>query len=256
MLAQPRKVALVTGAGIRIGAAIATALCEHGHTVWIHCGRSTTEAHALAATLRERHGEDAIAGVVPADLREPSERAALVAEVLDPASTTGGRLDVLVNNAASFERGEFLSRTDAELERVLQLNLVAPLSLVRSCAAALARAESGCVVNIVDVHGLVPVAGYLDHCVAKAGLELATRALAVELAPVRVNAVAPGTVEWPTDPRFDRPELREAVVRRIPLGRIGTREDVAGAVLYLVGARHTSGHCLVVDGGRMAAAGA
>jgi pteridine reductase len=166
---------------------------------------------------------------------------------------------VLVNSAASFEHGSFTSRTDDDLARVLQLNLVAPLSLIRGCAAALSR-SAGCVVNICDVIGLLPVAGHLDHAIAKSGLELATRTLAVELAPVRINAVAPGTVDWPTDPRFDEgattgSELRAEVLRRIPLGRIGTPEDVAGAVVYLVGARHVTGHCLVVDGGRTAQIG-
>src|SRR5262249_12381979 len=138
--------------------------------------------------------------------------------------------------------------------RVLAVNLVAPISLVRGFAAALMERE-GCIVNIVDVFSRAPTRGYLDHAIAKGALEVATRALAIELAPVRVNAVAPGTVDWPTDPRFANEQVRAAVLRQIPLGRIGTPEDVAGAVTYLVGARHTSGHTLLVDGGRTAAGG-
>jgi pteridine reductase len=253
--ADARPVALVTGAAIRVGAAITTALAECGYRVWIHHGRSSAPAAELSARLRARHGEHAVAGIVPADLTQPEARARMVATVLADDGPAGGRLDVLVNSAASFERGAFASRSDDDLLRVLQLNLVAPLSLVRAFAPAIATA-GGSVVNIVDVIGLVPVAGHLDHAVAKAGLELATRALAVELAPVRVNAVAPGTVDWPTDPRFaEGSRAREAVLRGIPLGRIGTPEDVAGAVTYLVGARHVTGHCLVVDGGRTAAIG-
>lgn len=244
-MTDERPIALVTGAAVRVGAAIATALADAGHRVWIHHHRSGEAALALAQRLRARN--DAVAGVVAADLSDANARAELVATVL-----AGGRLDVLVNSAASFERGDLLARTDADLERVLRLNLVAPIALVRACARTLGAAPHGCVVNIVDAFGRAPVPGYLDHCVAKAGLELATRALAIELAPLRVNAVAPGTVDWPTDPRYADAKVRAGVLAQIPLGRIGTPEDVAGAVTYLVGARHVTGHTLVVDGGRTA----
>jgi small subunit ribosomal protein S21 len=139
--------------------------------------------------------------------------------VTAPTGPAGGRLDLLVNNAASFERGDFRTRSDADLRRVLEVNLVAPVSLARGLAPAL-TAASGSIVNILDVAGYQPWRGYLDHCTAKAGLAMATRALAGELAPaVRVNGVAPGTVAWPEDdPRFaaDSP-VRAAILRAIPL---------------------------------------
>lgn len=246
-MADERPIALVTGAAVRVGAAIATALADAGHRVWIHHHRSGEAANALAQHLRARIGAHAVAGVIAADLSDADARARLVATVL-----ASDRLDVLVNSAASFERGDLLTRTDDDLERVLRLNLVAPIALVRACARTLTASPDGCVVNIVDAFGRAPVPGYLDHCVAKAGLELATRALAIELAPLRVNAVAPGTVDWPTDPRYADAKVRAGVLAQIPLGRIGTPEDVAGAVAYLVGARHVTGHTLVVDGGRTA----
>jgi pteridine reductase len=238
------KVAIVTGGAVRVGAGIVRTLAQHGWRVWIHHHHSP--ADDLAAELG-----DAVLGCVRADLAIASERTRLC----DVVTGEQGRVDLLVNNAASFERGAFLSRSDADLERVLATNLVAPLSLARTLAPALVR-TGGSIVNIVDVAGIHPIVGYLDHCVAKAGLEAATRALAVELAPVRVNAVAPGTVAWPTDGRHDEGSpARAAVLRQIPLGRIGTPQDVAGAVLYLANAPFVTGSCLVVDGGRVAASG-
>lgn len=240
-MVEAGRVAVVTGGAVRVGAAIVRTLARHGWRVWIHHHRSP--ADDLAAELG-----DAVIGCVCADLAIASERVRL-------CDAVRGRVDLLVNNAASFERGAFVSRTDADLERVLATNLVAPLSLARALAPALAQ-SSGSIVQIVDVAGLHPIAGYLDHAVAKAGLEIATRALAVELAPVRVNAVAPGTVAWPTDGRHDEGSpAQAAVLRQIPLGRIGTPEDVAQAVLYLADAPFVTGSCLLVDGGRVAAMG-
>lgn len=242
------KVALVTGGGVRIGAAIVRILVEHGWRVWIHHHRSVAPARALAAELGPR-----IASAVQADLAVPGERATLAAAVLDPHGAFGGAVDLLVNSAASFERGAFTSRSDADLERVLATNLVAPVSLVRHLAPALAR-RGGSVVNIADITGLHPVLGYADHCIAKAGLEMATRALAAELAPVRVNAVAPGTVAWPVDEHHaEGSATRTAIERQIPAGRIGTPRDIAQAVLFLADAPFVSGACIVVDGGRTAA---
>lgn len=245
-------VALVTGGAIRIGGAISRALAQAGYRVWIHYHRSQAEAAALAGELG-----DACIGTVAADLADEAARASLCARVVDPAGPAGGRLDLLVNNAASFERGAFVGREDADLRRVLEVNLVAPLSLTRGVARALVAAR-GAVVNILDVAAFQAWRGYADHCTAKAGLAMATRALAVELAPaVRVNGVAPGTVAWPADdPRFaEGAELRERIVRAIPLGRIGSPEDIAETVVFLARSRFITGQVVAVDGGRLAAGG-
>lgn len=242
------KVALVTGGGVRVGAAIVRALVEHGWRVWIHHHRSVEPARALAAELGST-----IATTIAADLSRADGRKTLADAVLDPRGPYGGAIDLLVNSAASFERGAFASRTDDDLERVLATNLVAPMSMVRHLAPALGR-RGGSVVNIADITGLHPLVGYTDHCVAKAGLEMATRALAGELAPLRINAVAPGTVAWPTDDHHaEGTATRTAIEGQIPAGRIGTPQDIARAVLFLADAPFVSGACIVVDGGRTAA---
>lgn len=247
----PAPIALVTGAAVRVGHAIATALTAAGYRVWLHHHRSAAAAQQLHAAL-SASARMPLPPPIAADLLDERARAQLAATVLDPAGPTQGRLDLLVNNAASFERGPFTSRTDADLRRVLELNLVAPLSLARAFAPALARGP-GSIVNILDVAAVHPWPEFLDHCTAKAALLTATRGLAVELAPVRVNAVAPGTVAWPDG--LDDPLRQRAVVEQIPLGRIGSPADVARAVLFFADNRHVTGQTLAVDGGRLAAVG-
>ena len=246
-------VALVTGAAVRVGRAITEALAAAGYRVWIHHHHSVEQAQALAHQLG-----DAAAGVLAADLTDAVQREQLMQSVTAPHGPQRGMLDLLVNNAASFERGPFLDRTDDDLRRVLELNLIAPLALARSFARARQGTDLGAasVINIVDVAGYHPWRGYLDHCVSKAGLLMATRALAVELAPLRVNGVAPGTVAWPESPGYaPQSPARRHIEASIPLGRIGAPSDVAGAVVFLAQSRFVNGHVVAVDGGRLAAAG-
>lgn len=252
-------VALVTGGARRVGAAISRALADAGFRVWIHHRRSDDEANRLRTEI----GTERCA-VARADLASPAERSALIAEVADPEGPFDGRLDLLVNNAASFEHGTFEERTDDDLRRVLEVNFVAPLSLVRGLLPRLRAARppsdlvpTPCVVNVLDLGALTPWPGYVDHCAAKAALENATRSLAVALAPhVRVSAVVPGTVLWPDDPAFaEGAPARRRIEARIPLRRPGTPHDVARAVLYLAAAPYVTGEIHRVDGGRLAAAG-
>lgn len=248
-----KPVALVTGGAIRVGRAIGAALAAAGYRVWVHYNRSQDDAESMARELG-----DACVGLLRGDLSDEAARADVCRRVTDPDGSAAGRLDLLVNNAASFERGSFAARGDADLRRVLEVNLIAPISLARGLAGALAQRE-GSVVNLLDVAAFQPWRGYFDHCTAKAGLAMATRALALELAPrVRVNGVAPGTVMWPEeDPRFaEGSEIRARIERAIPLGRIGTPEDVARAVVFLAQSPFITGQALAVDGGRLAAGAA
>lgn len=235
-------VALVTGAAVRVGKAITEALTHAGYRVWIHHHRSGASAQALAETLP--HGLPAVA----ADLSDAQGRAALVDRVLDPGGPADGRLDLLVNNAASFVRGPLAQTDDATLRGVLELVLVAPLSLTRRALPALRRGP-GAVINIGDLLARHPDADVAVHAAAKAGLEAATRALSLELAPIRVNTVVPGTVAWPAG--TPQP-AREATERRNALGRIADPRDVAEAVLFLARAPAITGQSLVVDAGQSA----
>jgi len=223
------RVALVTGAGVRVGAAIAKHLARHGWLVLAHyrTHRPRGFRHVFAADLAAPDGPDLLARAVRREV---------------------GELDLLVNSAAGFDERP-LARTDAAaFDAQMDLNARAPLLLTRACAAMLRRSR-GAVVNVVDVGGgLVAWKGFAAYCASKAALARLTECLALELAPrIRVNAVAPGTVLWPDAYGAAR---RRELTRRVPLGRIGTPEDVAAAVRFLAEATYMTGAILPVDGGR------
>ena len=235
--------ALVTGAAKRIGAVVARALHRRGLDVAIHYRTSRHDAKALARTLvRDRADSAATFGC---DLRDSGAPRALVADVI----ARFGSLNVLVNNASSFYATPIESATEAEWDDLVGTNLKAPFFVSKAAAPFLA-ANRGAIVNLADIHGRNPVAGYPAYCSAKAGLIMLTRALALELAPnVRVNAVAPGIALWPVDDNDE--EAHERAIQLVPLRRGGSAEEVADAVTWLaLDAPYTTGEVIAVDGGR------
>lgn len=223
------RVALVTGAGVRVGNAIARDLARAGWTVAAHY---------------RSHRPRGFAAALQADLALPDGPATLAADF----RAGFRRLDLLVNCAAAFDAAP-LARTDAALfDAQMDLNARAPLLLAKALLPLLRRAR-GAIVNVADVGGgLVPWRGFSAYGASKAALVRITEALALELAPaVRVNAVAPGTVLWPESYPASR---RRKLAARIPLGRAGTPGDVAAAVRFLAEAPFVTGAVLPVDGGR------
>jgi pteridine reductase len=239
-----RPLALVTGGGKRVGAAIARTLHAAGYDLALHCRHSVAEAEALAAELERQRADSTV--VLQADLSDPDAPAALVDTLLAQA----GRLDALVNNASAFFPTPVGSATQAQWDELFASNARAPFFLAQAAAPAL-RTARGAIVNLVDIYAERALADHPIYCMAKAALAAMTRALALDLAPeVRVNGVAPGAVLWPGDgkPYADQ----EALLARTPLRRSGSPEDVAGAVLWLVrDAPFVTGQVLAVDGGRV-----
>ncbi len=226
---MPARVALVTGAGVRVGHAIARDLARHGWRVAAHY--RTHRPRGFAAALE-------------ADLALPDGPAQLAAAFRARFS----RLDLLVNGAAAFDALAVEETDAAAFDAQMNLNARAPLLLVKALLPLLRRSR-GSVVNIADVGGgLVPWRGYAAYAASKAALVRLTECLALDLAPeVRVNAVAPGTVLWPESYPAT---LRRRLAARIPLGRAGDPGDVASAVRYLAGATFVTGTVLPIDGGR------
>lgn len=244
MTAEPRNgVALVTGAARRIGAAVARALHRRGLNVVVHYRTSRDDAHSLARALdRERPGT---VTTFACDLLDPGAPERLVSH----ATSRFGALDVVVNNASSFYPTPMDTATAAQWDDLIGTNLKAPFFVSKSAAPFLA-ARRGSIVNLADIHGRNPVAGYPAYCSAKAGLIMLTRALALELGPeVRVNAIAPGIALWPVGD--DDADAHERAEQLVPLRRPGSAEEVADAVAWLaLDATYTTGEVIAVDGGR------
>jgi pteridine reductase len=237
------KVALVTGGGRRVGAAIVRRLHAAGANVLIHYRDSEVDAAKLEAELNAQRARSA--AKVKAELLAPVAPRALVGGALEHF----GRLDILVNNASAFFPVPVGGMEPSHWEELIGSNLRAPLFISQQAAPELAK-NQGSIVNIVDIHADRPLKGYPIYSVAKAGLAAATRSLAVELAPrVRVNGVAPGAIAWPEDGQFPDAE-RERIIATTPLARLGSPDDIARAVHFLACAPYVTGQVLAVDGGR------
>jgi pteridine reductase len=235
------KVALVTGGARRVGAAIVRALVAKGMDVAVHYGSSATEAEQVVAEARKGGGRAEAFG---ADLRKVEEARGLA----DRVAAKLGRLDVVVNSAANMLEGEVASVTPEQWEETFGLNLRAPFFVTQGALPHL-RKVKGKVVNIADLAGLEPWPKYVAHCTSKAGVVMLTKALARALAPdITVNGVAPGAVLLPDE--WDD-AARKHFAETTPLRRLGSADDVAGAVVYLLEADYVTGEILVVDGGRL-----
>jgi pteridine reductase len=236
---------LITGAARRIGASIARTLHAAGARVILHCHRSRSEADRLAEHLNQERADSC--AVVQCDLLDDSA----LAKLIDEAARAFGRLDALVNNASSFYPTPFGQIGPGEWTELIGSNLRAPLFLAQAAAPRLREAQ-GAIVNLVDIHAERPLKDFIVYSVAKSGLAGLTRSLALELGPeVRVNGVAPGAILWPDGDEHFAPSERSRILEQTPLKRIGSPEDVAGAVKYLLfDAPFVTGQIIAVDGGR------
>lgn len=235
-----QRVALVTGGATRLGRAMSLALAEAGYDLVIGYRSSEAEAHEVK-TLAEKMGRSCT--LVQADLGTSAGAELLVASAADI-----GRLDVLVNSAASFESSA-LEEVDADAwDAVMNLNVRAAHLTVRA-AAPMLRAARGSVVNIADLSAFQAWTEYPHHSVSKAALAHLTRIQAKSYGPeIRVNAIAPGAVLAPDDWSAER---WAEVGARATLQRTGSPDDVVRALLYLIEAEFVTGHVLPVDGGRL-----
>ncbi len=234
------KVVLVTGGSRGIGKGIARGMAQEGASVAVAARPSAV----LEQTAAELQAAGATVLAVPADVTDEAQVEQLFATVMERF----GRLDVLVNNASTYTPGTLDQTDTALLDRLMTIHVTAPLRLCQRFGPML-RLSHGHVINMVDLLAERPWPQYLAYCASKAALANLTLGLARELAPeVTVNGIAPGVVAWPDDyPEEDRAKY----LKRVPLGRAGTPEDVAEMVLYLCTAgSYLTGQILRLDGGR------
>ena len=234
--------ALVTGAGRRIGQAIAIGLAQAGCDVAVHYHGSASGAEDTARAVRAAGRR---AELLQADLRDAAQARALP----DQAARAFQRLDVVVNSAAIMVREPVEDVTPESWDATLDLNLRAMFFVAQGAIPHLRRAR-GKIVNIADLAGLEPWPAYVPHCVSKAGVIMLTKGLARALAPeIAVNAVAPGAVLLPDE--WDD-AAREHIRATTPLERLGAPADVVAAVKFLLAdTDYATGTILVIDGGRL-----
>jgi 3-oxoacyl-[acyl-carrier protein] reductase/pteridine reductase len=232
------QVALVTGAAKRMGRSIALRLAAEGADIAINYESSKPEALQVIEEIKAL-GRRAIA--VQGDV----SRRADVQKLFAAVEAEFGGLDILVNNAGMFFAAEFEALTEEQWDRILNTNLKSQFLCCQTAAPILKRRGRGRIINISSLGGLLPWPAFTHYCVSKAGSIMLTRCLARALGPeITVNSVAPGTIQFPGE----APD--EDYIRKVPLHRTGTGDEIAQAVFYLATADFVTGQILAVDGGR------
>jgi NAD(P)-dependent dehydrogenase (short-subunit alcohol dehydrogenase family) len=234
------RVALVTGAGKRLGRAIALRLAQESVDVAVHYGNSAAEAQEVVQEIEEL-------GRRSAAFKAPLTDVAAIKNLVSQVVAHFGHLDILINSAANFIETKFAETSESTWNASLDTNLKAPFFCAQAAASHLAKSGHGVIINFADIGGLLGWREFLPHSISKTGIILLTRVLAKELAPaVRVNALAPGTITMPGDPAG----WEQDFIRRAPLRRSGRPPDITDAVVFLLTAEFITGHVLVIDGGR------
>lgn len=232
------QIALVTGAAKRIGRSIALRLAADGADIAVNYLSSKPEADQVVREI-ENVGRRAVA--VQGDV----SRKADVQRIFSAVEDAFGRLDILVNNAGMFFAAKFEELTEEQWDRIMNANLKSQFLCAQAATPIMKRQGRGCIVNISSLGGILAWPAFTHYCVSKAGVIMLTRCLARGLGPeIRVNSVAPGTIQFADE----APD--EDYIRQVPLHRVGTGEDIAGAVAYLATAEFVTGQVIAVDGGR------
>jgi glucose 1-dehydrogenase len=247
------KVAVITGAGTGIGVGIVEALAAAGAAVVISYNSSAEGAEELAARLREQGARVLVQGC---DLREYAQVSALFAA----AVATFGRVDILVNNSGITEPHSLLEMTPEEWDKTLNINLRGNFFCTQHAARQMiAQGSGGRIINLSSAHGFAAAPDHSHYEASKGGINLFTKACAIELAPhnIQVNAIAPGAIEVPRFFTFDNYD-REEWGERIPAGRVGLPGDIGPLAVFLAseGASYITGQIIWVDGGMTSRLGA
>ena len=242
------RVALVTGASSGIGRATARMLAANGARVAINFHRNQAGAEAVRQEIADAGGN---AIIIQADVARTSEVQSLVDQTIDKF----GPVDILVNNAGSLvERLRILELTEERWDEVIDLNLKSAFLCCRAVAASMIERKTGAIVNVSSIAGRTGGAlGSIHYSTAKGGLITFTKGLAKELAPfgIRVNAVSPGVIDTHYHEQFSTPEMMKGYVSGIPLGRVGTPEEVAAVICFLASdaSGYLAGETIEINGG-------
>ncbi len=242
-MALTNKVALITGSAVRVGKSIAISLAQKGAQVVIHYRSRKEEAHQTAETIAQMTHTSPL--IVQGDISREEDWIRLRDKIL----AHHGRIDILVNNAAVFYKTPFLQSSTKDWDFFQNVNLRGTYLGCRIIGETMVQQKSGRIINIADVAAYTVWENYIPYCVSKAGVIALTKGLAKALAPhVLVNAIAPGTILLAEE--YDEAE-EQALIQKTPLKRIGTPQDIANTVIFLIeGSTFITGAVIPVDGGR------
>lgn len=234
---------MITGGAKRVGRALAFDLASRGAHLIIHYHRSQKEAEGLRDKLKKKYG--ARVALVSGDLKDSQK----VQEIAAQAWAAFGKVDILINNASTFYPTPLGKVTEAAWEDLFSVNVKAPFFLSEALGLKMKKRKRGKIINIADWAALHPYPGYIPYCASKAALVAVTQGMARSLAPeVQVNAILPGPVMWPEDLGE---KVKKSVLKKTPLRRMGSPDDIAGAVRFFIeGSDFATGSLLHVDGGR------
>jgi len=244
------KVAVVTGSSRGIGRAIAEGMAGAGAAVTVN-GRNPETTQAVAGAIAAAGGKSL---AVPADVGKVAD----IERLIKSTVATFGRLDILVNSAGispHYKPAETM--TEAEWDEVIAVNLKGVFLCCQAAGRVMIPQKSGRIINISSIGGQVALPRLIAYCAAKGGIDQLTRVLAVEWAPhhILVNAISPGYIDTDlTKGLVQNPARRDALLRQVPLGRLGKPDEIAGAAIYLASdaASYVTGQTLDVDGGWLA----
>jgi pteridine reductase len=239
-----QKVVLITGAAQRLGAHTTRHLHQQGWRILLHCRHSRESADSLATELNAQR--DNSCHVLQADLDQYADIQRLANEAIHKWQ----QLDALINNASSFYPTAIGETTEHHWNALFSSNAKAPFFLAQALQPALAK-QQGCIINMLDIHAKSPLQSHTVYCMAKAALAMMTLSLAKELAPqIRVNAIAPGAILWPSTHTPDE-TTQARILAEIPMERLGTPQDIARTIAFLLDdAPYITGQIIGVDGGR------
>ena len=236
------KVVLLTGSAKRIGAFTAQYLHQLGWNIVLHYNQSEQQATELAKQMNAARAESV--RLVQGALNSVQD----IEHVAKQAIKAFGKLNALINNASSFYPTPIGSISENDWTNLVGSNMQAPLFLAQYCNATLQK-NNGVIINMVDIHAAKPLSKHTLYCMAKSALVMMTQSLAQELAPnVRVNGVAPGAILWPESTISE--EDKKQVLELVPLKKLGSMQDIAQAIDYLLNAQYVTGQIITVDGGR------
>ncbi len=241
------QVAVVTGGGRGIGRAIAEAMAAHGATV-VLCGRTSQTLDSAVDAIRQADGR---ATALQMDVTEEAD----VLRVRDRVLAELGRIDILVNNAGIDPHYAAMEKTSTEAwNQIIEVNLTGVFNCCRLLGESMIAQRAGTIINVSSIAGHIGLKRQVPYCASKGGVEQLTKSLAYDWADhgIRVNAIAYGFVGTDlTAEMASHPHIGPRLISRIPLGRFGTTDEVAGAAIFLASpaASYVTGHSLLVDGG-------